>query len=398
MSRSPVTATVAGFAAGLAAAVLIVGVSGSSGAFDSTTTVVRERVATAVAAQPVQTSRPGRPSSFDPGGIYRARIAGVVTITSVLDGDEEIGGSGFVVTDDGVILTNAHVVTNSGDGGVQADDVREARAVYVRFADGEQVEAEVVGYDLFDDVAVVRVSAPSLVLEPVPLGRSDRVAVGQSVAAIGSPFSQAGSLSVGIVSALDRSIPTFVTRYSIPGAIQTDAAINHGNSGGPLFDARGRVIGINAQINTTGGGGEGVGFAVPIDAARRSMDQILADGRVSYGWLGVSATTVTATMARELELPAPSGALVEAVSASGPADRAGLRAGDDERAFQDVTVTVGGDVITAVDGRPIESADDLVEVMAGYAADQRVRITFWRDGARQTAVVELAERPLAPVD
>jgi S1-C subfamily serine protease len=398
VSRSPVTATVAGFAAGLAAAVLIVGVSGSSGAFDSTTTVVRERVATAVAAQPVQTSRPGRPSSFDPGGIYRARIAGVVTITSVLDGDEEIGGSGFVVTDDGVILTNAHVVTNSGDGGVQADDVREARAVYVRFADGEQVEAEVVGYDLFDDVAVVRVSAPSLVLEPVPLGRSDRVAVGQSVAAIGSPFSQAGSLSVGIVSALDRSIPTFVTRYSIPGAIQTDAAINHGNSGGPLFDARGRVIGINAQINTTGGGGEGVGFAVPIDAARRSMDQILADGRVSYGWLGVSATTVTATMARELELPAPSGALVEAVSASGPADRAGLRAGDDERAFQDVTVTVGGDVITAVDGRPIESADDLVEVMAGYAADQRVRITFWRDGARQTAVVELAERPLAPVD
>jgi 2-alkenal reductase len=395
VSRSPVTAAVAGFAAGLAAAVLIVGISGATGTFDSTstTTVVRERPAPESTTPLPAVER--RPGSFDPERIYRSRIGGVVTIASTVAG-EEIAGTGFVADDRGSILTNAHVVTNSGDSGVAADAVEEATSVFVTFAAGDQVNGEVVGYDLFDDIAVVRVSDPGLSLQPLPLGDSDRVRVVEPVAAIGSPFSQAGSLSTGVVSAVNRSIPTFVTRYSIPGAIQTDAAINHGNSGGPLFNARGEVIGINAQINTTGGGGEGVGFAVPIDAARRSLRELLAEGHVSYGWLGVQAGTVTRDLAETFHLPVEEGALLESVTPGGPAEDAGLRGGSQSRPYHGTTVSPDGDVVVSVDRHHIASADDLVKVMATYGAGDRVRIAYWRDGRRADVEVTPAERPLGP--
>ena len=224
----------------------------------------------------------------------------------------------------------------------------------MRFQNGDQISASIVGYDLFADVAVLRVSAGGEKLQPVPLGNSSRVRVGEPVAAIGSPFLEAGSLSVGVVSAINRSLSSG-TGFAIPGAIQTDAAINHGNSGGPLFNAAGEVIGINAQIQTTSGGGEGVGFAVPIDLARHSMQQLVEHGKVSYGWLGVRLSTVTPAIADRFGLSVKHGALLVEVTPGGPADDAGLKVGGDLEQFQDTSIRPDGDIITAVNGRPVSA-------------------------------------------
>ena len=183
-------------------------------------------------------------------------------------------GSGFVLNGDGEIATNAHVVTTG-----EVPNLREAREVYVEFADGNQVEAEVQAATTRRPTSRCSRSIPKgLTLRPLPLGDSTDVEVGTPVAAIGSPFSERQSLSVGVVSAVDRSIAA-LTAFQISGAIQTDAAINPGNSGGPLVDGDGKVIGINQQIKTNSGGGEGVGFAVPVDVARRSLDQLRAQRR-----------------------------------------------------------------------------------------------------------------------
>jgi S1-C subfamily serine protease len=382
-------AAVAGFVAGIVAALATVGVAAWSGAFDSASSTVIREVRPATIDVPAAAAKP---AAFDPGAIYRARIAGVVTVSSVFGGGEA-GGSGFVVSGDGLVMTNAHVVTNSATSGVQPQDVKKADAVYVRFADQQQVPAQIVGFDLFADVAVLRVSDPSVTLAPVPLGDSDHVVVGQPVAAIGSPFFEAGSLSVGVVSAVNRSLSSG-TGFGIPGAIQTDAAINHGNSGGPLFDANGRVIGINSQIRTTGGGGEGVGFAVPIDLAKRSMDQLVKNGRVSYGWVGVRLGTVTPAVAKQFGLKVDRGALVEDVTSGGPGDRAGLRAGTTSSRFQDSTIRPDGDVIVSVDGRPVQSSDEFVRLLARRSAGDVVRLEVVNAGKRRTVTVTLGERPL----
>ena len=223
----------------------------------------------------------GKGDGFDPQAIYKEEAPGVVTVVSLFGsesltdlGDSSGGvGSGFVLNGDGEIATNAHVVTTG-----EVPNLREARTVYVEFADGNQVEATVRGYDPEADVALLKVDPEGLTLRPLPLGNSGKVAVGTPVAAIGSPFSERQSLSVGVVSAVDRSI-SGLTAFQISGAIQTDAAINPGNSGGPLVDQDGEVIGINQQIKTSSGGGEGVGFAVPIDVARRSLDAAARQGR-----------------------------------------------------------------------------------------------------------------------
>jgi S1-C subfamily serine protease len=367
-----------------------VAIAAWAGTFDtSTSTVVRQVRQPATIEVPTGAAKPG---AFDPGTIYRARIGGVVTVSSVF-GANEAGGSGFVVSADGLILTNAHVVTNSADAGVQPQDVKKADAVYVRFSDQQQVDAQVVGYDLFADVAVLRVSDTSVSLTPLPLGDSDKVAVGQPVAAIGSPFFEAGSLSVGVVSAVNRSLSSG-TGFGIPGAIQTDAAINHGNSGGPLFNADGEVIGINAQIRTTGGGGEGVGFAVPIDLAKRSMKQLVANGRVSYGWLGVRLGTVTPAVADRFHLTVGHGALVEEVTSGGPGQKAGLQAGSSSARFQDSTIRPDGDVIVAVDGHVVRTSDEFVRMLADRSAGEVVRLELVHGKARRTVSVTLGERPL----
>jgi 2-alkenal reductase len=387
MQRPALIAGIAGLVAGVTAALVTVAIAASSGAFDGTHTVVTTGSAS---VEPVNAT--ATQTGFDAGAIYRARIQGVVTIASVFSSGEA-GGSGFVVSKDGLILTNAHVVTNSAESNVQPQDVKPADQVYVRFADGNQVPAQIVGYDLFADVAVLRVSDPNEHPQPVPLGNSSAVRVGEPVAAIGSPFLEAGSLSVGVVSAINRSLSSG-TGFAIPGAIQTDAAINHGNSGGPLFDAAGQVIGINAQIQTTSGGGEGVGFAVPIDLAKRSLQQLVEHGHVSYGWMGVRLSTITPAIADRFGLSVRQGALIVEVTGGGPADHAGLRVGGDVQPFQDGTIRPGGDVIVSEDGHPVTSSDQFVRLVAEASPGQVLHLRVARGHNVRNVNVTLGVRPL----
>jgi S1-C subfamily serine protease len=339
-------------------------------------------------------------NGFQPAQIYRRRAAGVVTIISYFDSpsapDASAGqGSGFVVSAGGDILTDAHVVTTAGQSTAPA---RPARTVYVEFSDGDRVAGHIVGYDLFDDVAVVHVDPKDHALDPVPLGDSDRVVVGQPVAAVGSPFGNTDSLSVGVVSATRRSIPSLTSKYDLVDAIQTDAPINHGNSGGPLFDARGRVIGINAQIRSSdsGSGFEGVGFAVPIDSAKRSMQQLLATGTVRYAYVGIKTEDLTASIARHFGYAATRGALVDSVVPGSGAAKAGIEAGTRTAAYNGLGVRVGGDAIVAIDGIPVQNAEDVVRIVASrLEPGETARFTVVRGQARRTVPVVLGERPPA---
>jgi S1-C subfamily serine protease len=340
----------------------------------------------------------GDNGGFDPRAIYKQEAPGVVTVVSLFGGDalEELDdasggvGSGFVLNGDGEIATNAHVVTTG-----EVPDLREARKVYVEFADGNQVEADIKGYDPESDVALIEVDPTGLTLRPLPLGRSGSVRVGTPVAAIGSPFSEAQSLSVGVVSAVDRSI-TGLTAFQIAGAIQTDAAINPGNSGGPLVDADGKVIGINQQIKTQSGGGEGVGFAVPVDVAKRALEQLRDRGKVSYAYLGVETVSIYPQVRERFDLPVGEGAWVQDVVEDGPADQAGVRGGSErETPFQIRSYRDGGDVITGIDGRPVDDPDDLSRAVALLDPGATVTLEAWRDGEKREVRIKLGSRPLS---
>ncbi len=293
-------------------------------------------------------------NGFDPAAIYRRRSPGVITIYSIFDerptqGSEHAAqGSGFVVSPQGYVLTSAHVITSAGD----AQPTRAAKRVYVAFRDGDRVEGEIVGFDLNDDVGVLKLDPADHSLTPVPLGDSSKVVVGEPVAAIGSPFGNTDSLAVGVVSSNRRSIPSLTSRFNVVDAIQTDAPITHGNSGGPCSTPRGRVIGINAQIRSDSGDSEGVGFAIPINAARRSMTQLIENGRVAYAYVGVTAGTLTPTLADRFDYSVDRGAVVESIAAGSPGLRAGLRCGRVSEVFRGLEFKKGGDVIVAIDGRP----------------------------------------------
>ncbi len=300
-------------------------------------------------------------------------------------------GSGFVVSTNGVILTDSHVITTAGTG---SGSVRPARSVYVEFKDRDRVVAKVVGWDVFGDVGVLAVDPGAHALAPLPLGDSSRVVVGEPVAAIGSPFGNENSLAVGVVSATQRSIESLTSQYNLVDAIQTDAPINHGNTGGPLIDAQGRVIGITAQIRSDSGNAEGVGFAVPIDAARRSMDQLLANGRVAYAYVGITTEDLTPGIARSFGYPVRYGAVITSVKPGSPGAKAGLRGGNRQRDFNGETVTYGGDVLVAVDGRAVRSAADVVRVVTErLRPGETATFTVVRDGRRLNVRVVLAERP-----
>ena len=275
--RTGALAAVSIVAAGLgAAAVLVIGsLAGWIGDDGSVRAVVVPTVqADSGAASPAVVPLLG--NGFDPAQIYANRSQGVVTIYSYFPNGQRAQGSGFIVSEEGHILTNSHVVTNSGG---DETTVRGADRVYVAFHDGDRIPGTIVGWDLFNDTGLVKVDPDDHAISPVPLGNSSRVVVGEPVAAIGSPFGQESSLAVGVVSATERSIDSLTSAYDVSDAIQIDAPINHGNSGGPLFDARGRVIGINAQIRSDSGNAEGVGFAIPINSARRSMEQLISTAR-----------------------------------------------------------------------------------------------------------------------
>jgi S1-C subfamily serine protease len=336
----------------------------------------------------------GREGGFDPGQIYERLSPGVVTVLSIFDGtsiletDGEGGqGSGFVLDSQGYIATNAHVVTTGEITGSE-----RAEEVFVEFADGNRVPAEIVGDDPNADVALLKVNPAGLRLTPLQLGSSDRLEVGEPVAAIGSPFGEQQSLSIGVISAVDRNIES-LTRFQIGNAIQTDAAINPGNSGGPLLDARGRVIGVNAQIKSESGGGEGVGFAIPVDTVARSLRELREDGRVGYGYLGVTTLSLWPQLARRLDIEVRDGGLVQEVEDDSPAKEAGLRGGGNEIEFQATPLRTGGDVIVAVNGRRLTRSQDLADVISSMSAGQRVRLRVLRDGERRTIEVELGQRP-----
>ena len=323
---------------------------------------------------------------FDPRAIYEEVAPGVVTVLS-LTGDGGASGSGFVLNEDGEIATNAHVVT-SGTG----SSIEEARQVYVRFPDRNQVEAEIVGFDADEDVALLKLDPEGLDLRPLELGTVDNLQVGAPVAAIGSPFGEEGSLSVGIISALDRTLES-LTDFSIAGAIQTDAAINSGNSGGPLVDADGRVLGVNAQINSNSGDNSGVGFAIPIDSVERSLDELRDDGKVDYAYLGVSSSPLYPQLADRLGLDVEHGSVIAEVVPGGPADEAGLKPGEDEIRFQGIDVPVDGDVITKVDDTEVRLDGDLGRILEDYRPGDVVELEVHRGDDVRTVKVELGRRP-----
>jgi S1-C subfamily serine protease len=290
-------------------------------------------------------------------------------------------GSGFVIDDEGHILTNAHVVQGAGDIQVTLGE------------DEDPVDAELVGRDASTDVAVLQVDPDDTELHPLTLGSSSEVQVGDPVVAIGNPFGLERTVTTGIVSALQRQIEA-PNGFTISDVIQTDAAINPGNSGGALLDQNGQVIGINSQIATAGGGGSvGVGFAVPIDTARDVANQILDTGDVEHAFLGVSGTDVTPEIADALNLQVEEGALVQRVVPDGPADDAGLEAGDQQVAVDGQQIVAGGDVITAVDGEPVTAMDDVIAAVNTKQAGDEVTLEVNRDGETQDVTVELGERP-----
>jgi S1-C subfamily serine protease len=346
---------------------------------------------------------PTEDGRFDPGAIYEREAPGVVTVISVFgnaDAEDILSGrgtrglgSGFVINGRGEVATNAHVVT-SGEG----DDIRRASEVFVKFADGNQVPARIVGHDANADVALLRVDPRGLTLRPLPLGSSAKLEVGQPVVAIGSPFGEEQSLSVGVISALNRTIDS-LTNFQISDAIQTDAAINQGNSGGPLVDAGGRVVGINSQIRTAGGGSEGVGFAVPVDTIKRSVRDLRRRGRVAYAYIGVSSVAVYPQLARRFDLGTDRGAWIQEVTPGSPAARAGLEAGGNEQRFQAQGYRDGGDVIVRVDGTPIREENDLGRIIERHRPGDRIPVVVMRDGRPRTIQVTLAARPaVAPDD
>jgi S1-C subfamily serine protease len=346
------------------------------------TTVVREA--------PVTQTASGDGDGRSVRDIYRQEGRGVVFVEAegVSEGQSIFGapnegtatGSGFVVDRDGTILTNAHVVSG-------------AEKVTVSFTeDGDPVDAEVRGVDASTDLAVLKVDPDDVEnLTPMPLGDSSKVAVGDPVVAIGNPYGLQRTVTTGIVSALQREI-TAPNGFQINDVIQTDASINPGNSGGPLLDANGRVIGINSQIATGGmsQGSVGIGFAVPINTAKKLLPELRKGGEVEHAYLGVTMTDVDEDVARELDLPVEQGALIQEVAPDGPADDAGLRGAIGAAGS---AVAAGGDLIVKVDGEEVENADDVATAIEDNKPGDTIEVEYYRGDDLKTARVELGERP-----
>jgi S1-C subfamily serine protease len=325
---------------------------------------------------------------FDAARVYREASPGVVTIRSIFgSAGGAAEGSGFVLDSSGRIVTNAHVVTDESSG-----TRKPAKAVYVEFPDRNVVPAEIVGFDPFADVALLEVEPDGFKLHPLQLGDDGELVVGQPVAAIGSPFGEQQSLSVGVVSATDRSVES-LTKFQIEGAIQTDASINPGNSGGPLLDAGARVVGINQQIETSSGANDGVGFAVPVSAIKRSIAQLERDGEAEYAYIGVTTQPLYPQLAQKLGLDTSYGGLLAEVVSGGPADKAGLRGGSDEVRFQAATYSTGGDVILSIEGHKVVGPDDLARLISIHKPGEKVEVEILRDGERKQVEVTLGTRP-----
>jgi S1-C subfamily serine protease len=358
----------------------------------STTTV-----AAPLAAPVVDRSSSGEGEGNIVNQIYREDGDGVAFIESDIParetqslspfGEPEGGGgtatgSGFVIDTEGHLLTNNHVVEG-------------ADRIQVKLGDSETTyQAKVVGSDPATDLALLDVQAPADQLHPLALGRSSEMEVGDPVVAIGNPFGLDRTVTSGIVSALQRQIEA-PDGFSITNVIQTDAAINPGNSGGPLINAGGEVIGINSQIATGGGGGGnvGIGFAIPIDTVRSEIHQLETSGEVEHAFLGISGGTITPDLAKAINLPVTEGVIVQSVVKGGPADKAGIEGGNTSATIEGEQVSLGGDVITEVDGKKVTAMDEIVEIVNEAQPGDQLELTIDRDGTTKTATVTLGDRP-----
>jgi 2-alkenal reductase len=318
--------------------------------------------------------------------LYAMVNPAVVNITVYLQENDQVlpasQGSGFLYDTERHIVTNAHVVNG-------------AEQIDVTFSDGTIRSAEIVGEDLHSDLAVIRVEEVPAGVNPLPLGSLDSVVVGQSVVAIGNPFGLEGTLTRGIVSALGRTIPALTT-FSIPQAIQTDAAINPGNSGGPLMNLRGEVIGVNAQIETGGvsNSNSGVGFAIPVNIVQKVAPALIQNGTYDWPWLGVRGSSLDLGTIEAMQLPVDRGAYLWQIIDGGPADKSGLVGASRTVEYDGRPVDVGGDVVTAIDGQPVGSFDDLlIYVSLNGAPGQEVTLTILRDGKYRDVKVVLEARP-----
>ena len=292
-------------------------------------------------------------------------------------------GSGFVWDEEGHILTNWHVVEGSD-------------SVSVVFADGEEFEAELLGGDPDSDLAILKIDTAQRQVKPLPRGDIDYLRVGQLALAIGSPFGQDFTLTSGIVSALGRTIRSRSGPYSIPLVVQTDAPINPGNSGGPLLDRLGQVIGINTQILSQSGANSGVGFAVPIDIAKQVVPDLIEHGKYEYAWLGISGATLTADVVEHMGLPEASrGVLIVKAIEDGPAEGAGIKGGEEEVTIEGEDVTLGGDVIMAINGEPVKEMHDLISYLVEHTrpgGDIELDVLH-SNGETETITVTLGIRP-----
>jgi S1-C subfamily serine protease len=374
--------------AALAGGAIVLGGAAALGKLNSNTSVVRESVT--ADGEPAAFSQTHHMSIND---VYREAAPGVVHIDAVTkvsvpanpffptpsSETQTAVGSGFVIDKAGHIVTNEHVVAG-------------ASSVQVSFSDNEKIKARIVGEDAATDIAVLQVSAPARALKPLPLGDSDAVRVGDEVIAIGNPLGYDRSVTSGIVSAVGREIQS-PNASPIGHVIQTDAALNHGNSGGPLLNADGQVVGVNAQIAPSASNANiGIGFAIPINTAKRIVPVLEKSGLVQRGYLGVQTITIDNSLSA-LNLPVDKGALVEQVTPGSPAAKAGIQAGNITAELNGNQIQLGGDIITSVNGKAVATNNDLAGDIAAKKPGQTVKITLLHRGKKRTVTVTLTDRP-----
>ncbi len=395
------------FLAGVAVTALVLVALVAAGVVPTNTvtkTVVRTTTPAASNSTVALNTAPVSGEGLTPAQIYQQYSAGVVEVFSTFSasqsqqlspfgqqsgGAAQALGSGFVVSSEGYIITNAHVVE---DNGTRASSV----SVMFKNADGTdstKVPATIVGIDETSDVALLKIDpakAPQLLA--LTLGDSSAVQVGEPVVAIGNPLGYDFTVTSGIVSAVNRNLES-PNGSVIPDGIQTDAAINSGNSGGPLFNAHGEVIGINEQIATQSGGNEGLGFAVPINTAKNVIEQLKSSGRVTYAWLGIQGQSITSDVAGALGLKVDNGVLIAAVTQGSPAEKAGLKGGSQQSQLQGQTLVGGGDIITAIDGEKVSGMDDLISIINQHKPGDTVTLTVLSGTSTKDVDVTLTERP-----
>jgi S1-C subfamily serine protease len=376
---------VAGIAAGAGLMILGGGVgaavyaAGTSG----TTTIVRQTAVSSPTARTVT-------SGMSINDIYKSAGPGVVQITvdEQSSGDnfgfgngsgqtQQAQGTGFVYDSNGDIVTNAHVVSG-------------ATSIRVAFQDGSTYSAKLVGTDPSTDLAVIKVSAPSSKLHPLSLGDSDAVKVGDGVVAIGSPFGLPETVTSGIVSALHRQISA-PDNFPINDAIQTDAAINHGNSGGPLLNLAGKVIGVTSQIESDSGGNDGIGFAIPSNTVKSVASGLISNGKVEHAYLGIGVDTIPSSASGQLNEAA--GVAVTNVQSGSPSAAAGLKAATGSRTVAGNQYPTGGDVITEFAGTKVTTAEQLQNLVAAKHPGESVTLKISRSGSERTVTVKLGSRP-----